>query len=346
MENQTNQPSPATIMQIGSGFWASKILLTAVNFQIFTRLAEKQSMTAKELKTDLELHCTDRNVFDFLDTLAGFGFLNRAGVLETAIYSNSIDTETFLDKNKPSYIGGILEMMNERLYGFWGNLEKGLQTGNPQNEATIGVNLFEAIYKDAEKLKVFVHGMTGVQMGGFIGFAEKFDFSKYKTMVDVGGSSGMLSIMVAKHHPHISCTTFDLPAIEPIANETIQQFQLSDRVKAQSGDFFIDSLPKADIITMGNILHDWDEDTKLLLMNKAFEAVNEGGAFVVLENIIDDNRKENIFGMMMSLNMLIETGKGFDYTFADFNTWAKAVGFKTTSLISLAGPTSAAIAYK
>jgi len=346
MENQTNHPSPATIMQIGTGFWASKILLTAVNFQIFTRLAEKKSMTAKELKTDLELHCTDRNVFDFLDTLTGFGFLNRVGILETAIYSNSIDTETFLDKNKPSYIGGVLEMANERLYGFWGNLEKGLQTGNPQNEATIGVNLFEAIYKDAEKLKVFVHGMTGVQMGGFIGFAEKFDFSKYKSMVDVGGSSGMLSIMVAKQHPHISCTTFDLPAIETIANETIQQFQLGDKVKTQSGDFFRDSLPKADIITMGNILHDWDEDTKLLLMKKAFEAVNDGGAFVVLENIIDDNRKENVFGMMMSLNMLIETGKGFDYTFAEFNTWAKAVGFKTTSLISVAGPTSAAIAYK
>ncbi|MEX2593328.1 MAG: methyltransferase [Anditalea sp.] len=346
MENQTNQPSPATIMQIGSGFWASKILLTAVNFQIFTRLAENKSMTAKELKTDLEFHCTDRHVFDFLDTLAGFGFLNRVGLLETAIYSNTIDTETFLDKNKPSYIGGILEMMNERLYGFWGNLEKGLQTGNPQNEATIGVNIFEAIYKDADKLKVFVHGMTGTQMGGFIGFSEKFDFSKYKTMVDVGGSSGMLSIMVTKHHPHISCTTFDLPPIEPIANEIIQQFQLSDKVKTQSGDFFTDSLPKADIITMGNILHDWDEDTKLLLMKKAFEAVNEGGAFIVIENIIDDNRKENVFGMMMSLNMLIETGKGFDYTFADFNIWAKAVGFKTTSLISLAGPTSAAVAYK
>ena len=110
--------------------------------------------------------------------------------------------------------------------------------------------------------------------------------------------------------------------------------------------FFADAFPQADIITMGNILHDWDEEKKLILMKKAYEALPEGGAFVAIEGIIDDERKQNAFGMMMSLNMLIETGTGFDYTFADFNKWAKIAGFKTTSLLALAGPSSAAIAYK
>ena len=346
MENKNNQPSPENIMKIGAGFWASKILLTAVNFQLFTKLAAKQSMSASEIKTELNLQCTDRNVFDFLDTLTGFGFLNRTGILENANYSNSIDTDVFLDKNKPSYIGGILEMMNNRLYGFWGNLEEGLLTGEPQNEAKKGENFFEKIYSDAKTLKIFVHAMTGIQMGGFIGFANVFDFSKYKTLTDVGGSAGMLSIMVAKQQPHMNCVTFDLPPVESIAIETIQQFQLSDRVKAASGDFFAQAIPAADIVVMGNILHDWDEATKIVLMKKAYEALPDGGAFVVIENIIDDERKNNVFGMMMSLNMLIETGKGFDYTFADFNIWAKTIGFKSTSLLPLAGPTSAAIAYK
>ena len=346
MENKNNQPSPENIMKIGAGFWASKILLTAVNFQLFTKLAAKQSMSASEIKTELGLQCTDRNVFDFLDTLTGFGFLNRTGILENANYSNSIDTDVFLDKNRHSYIGGILEMMNNRLYGFWGNLEEGLLTGEPQNEAKKGENFFEKIYSDAKTLKIFVHAMTGIQMGGFIGFANAFDFSKYKTLTDVGGSAGMLSIMVAKQQPHMTCTTFDLPPVEPIATETIQQFQLSDRVKTASGDFFAQAIPAADIVVMGNILHDWDEATKLMLMKKAYEALPDGGAFVVIENIIDDERKHNVFGMMMSLNMLIETGKGFDYTFADFNIWAKTIGFKSTSLLPLAGPTSAAIAYK
>lgn len=346
MDNPKNQPTPETIMKIGTGFWPSKILLAAVNFQLFTKLAEKQSMSAKEIKTVLGLKCTDRNVYDFLDTLTGFGFLTRAGILENATYSNGVDTDVFLDKNKPSYIGGILEMMNDRLYGFWGSLEEGLLTGEAQNEVKTGENFFDVLYNDSNRLKGFIHGMTGIQMGGFIGFAEKFDFSKYKTLTDAGGSAAMLSIMVAKNQPHMLCTSFDLPPVEPIAKETIQKFELSDRVKTARGDFFASAIPSADIVVMGNILHDWDEETKIILMKKAYEAIPVGGAFVAIENIIDDERKQNVFGMMMSLNMLIETGKGFDYTFADFNNWAKITGFKSTSLLPLAGPTSAAIAYK
>jgi hypothetical protein len=346
MENQTNQPSPESIMKIGTGFWASKILLTAVNFQLFTKLAERKTMPAKEIKDILELKCTNRNVYDFLDTLTGLGFLQRDGILDTAIYSNSIDTDTFLDKNKPSYIGGILEMMNNRLYGFWGNLEEGLLTGLPQNEAKKGEDFFRLIYNDASKLNEFVNAMSGIQMGNFMTFAQKFDFTKYKTLTDVGGSAGLLSLMVAKYQPHMSCTSFDLPPVEPIANANIQQFQLADRVKTASGDFFADPVPAADVIVMGNILHDWDEENKILLMQKAYDALPANGAFVAIEGIIDDERKQNVFGMMMSLNMLIETGKGFDYTFSDFNRWAKIVGFKSTAIIPLTGPSSAAIAYK
>ncbi len=346
MENKTNQPSPSSIMQIGTGFWASKILLSAIKFQLFTKLAERKKMSAKEIKTDLNLKCTDRHLFDFLDALTAFGFLHRDGLLETASYSNSPDTETFLDKKKPSYIGGLLEMLNNRLYGFWGNLEEALLTGLPQNEAKRSEDFFGLIYQDTNKLREFINAMTGIQMGNFMAFAQKFDFSKYKTLVDVGGSAGLLSLMVAKHQPHMSCTTLDLPPVEPIAKETIEKFHLTDRVKTQNGDFFADAFPKADIVTMGNILHDWDEEKKIMLMKKAYEALPDGGAFVAIEGIIDDERKQNAFGLMMSLNMLIETGTGFDYTFADFNRWAKATGFKTTALLPLAGPSSAAIAYK
>ncbi|WPU98511.1 methyltransferase [Mucilaginibacter sp. cycad4] len=346
MEQQPNQPSPENIMKIGTGFWASKILLTAVSFQLFTTLAEKIAMTGKEVKDILGLKCTDRNVYDFLDALTVFGFLKREGILDTAIYSNTIDTDTFLDKNKPSYIGGILEMMNNRLYGFWGNLGEGLLTGLPQNEIKKSEDFFGLIYSDPEKLKEFINAMSGIQMGNFMAFAQKFDFTKYKTLIDVGGSAGLLSLMVARHNPHMHCTSFDLPPVEPVANATIQQFGLSDQVKAASGNFFTMPIPNADIVVMGNILHDWDEENKISLMKKAYDALPANGAFVAIENIIDDERKQNVFGMMMSLNMLIETGTGFDYTFADFNRWANIAGFKSTSIIPLTGPSGAAIAYK
>lgn len=344
---QTNQPTPERIMQIGLGFWASKILLTAVNLKLFTHLAEKRKLNGPEIKKLFGFQCTDRHMYDFLDTLTSFGFLQREGVMETAVYSNGTDTEVFLDKNEPSYIGGILEMANNRLYPFWGDLETGLVTGLPQNESKHGGNnMFATLYQSPDRLKEFIHAMSGIQMGNFITFAQKFDFSKYKKLTDAGGAGAMLSLMVAKHQSHMHCISFDLPAVNPIAQENINHFGLSERVKTFDGDFFKDPLPQADMVVMGNILHDWDEEQKLKLMKKAFEALPSGGALVAIENIIDDERKQNSFGLMMSLNMLIETGTGFDYTFTDFTKWAKATGFKNTSLVQLTGPSSAAIAIK
>lgn len=340
-------PTPGNIMQIGLGFWASKTLLAAVKFQLFTILADKGKLSASQIKETLGLKCTDRNVYDFLDTLTSFGFLQREGLLDSAVYSNGTDTNVFLDKKKPSYIGGILEMANNRLYPFWADLETGLLTGEPQNEVKRGdTDMFAKLYESPERLKEFIGAMTGIQMGNFMAFAQHFDFSKYKTLTDAGGAGAMLSLMVAKHQPHMQCVSFDLPPVAPIAQDNIDHFSLSSRVKTVNGDFFKNDLPKADVVTMGNILHDWDEERKIILIKKAYEALPAGGAFVAIENVIDEQRKENSFGLMMSLNMLIETGKGFDYTFSDFTNWAKAVGFKSTMIIPLTGPTSAAIAYK
>lgn len=347
MQTTTNQPTPASILQIGTGFWASKVLLTAVQFELFTQLAKQPKQTVKDIKLKLGLKCTDRNAYDFLDCLTGLGFLNREGLLETAKYSNTIDTSVFLDKAKPSYIGGILEMQNEQGWTVWAKLDKGLKTGLIQHAVEEnGGDIFSFINNNPEMFKKFVDGMTGVQMGNFMALAQNFDFSNYKTLVDAGGSAGVLSVMVAKHNPHMNCTTFDLPALESMATETIEKFNMGEKVKIMNGDFFKDALPKADIITMGNILHDWDEDTKIKLMQSAYDALPKGGVFIAIEHVIDDKRKENVFGLMMSLNMLIETGDGFNYTFDDFNKWAKKAGFSSTELMPLAGPASAAIAYK
>lgn len=345
METTTQkQIDPSKIMQIGTGFWASKTLLTAVNMELFTILA-KGEVSGAEIQSRLGLH--SRSLYDFLDTLLALGFLKRTGLKETALYSNAKDADFFLDKNKPSYIGGILEMANNRLYPFWNDLENGLKTGLPQNETKDGGRpLFEAIYADPLKLKEFVHAMTGVQMGNFIAFARKFDFSNYKTLCDIGGSGGSLSSQVALNHPHMECTTFDLPPVSPIAQENLNTMGLGDKVNVVSGDFFIDDFPKADVITMGQILHDWSKKDKFTLIKKAYDALPDGGSLVVIENIIDDNRSENVFGLLMSLNMLIETEEGYDFTAADFNELAIEAGFQSTSLMHLSGPSSAVIAIK
>lgn len=340
------QPSPDKIMQVGMGFWASKTLLTAVHFNLFTILAVRP-LSGNEIKQKLGLN--ERGLYDFLDTLVALGFLQRNGIYEASEYSNTPEVDFFLDKNKPAYLGGILEMANTRLYKFWNNLEECLITGMPQNEllhSNGAGNQFDELYKDPSRLREFLNAMTGVQLGAFMNFARHFDFSRYHTLTDAGGCIGALCVQVAANNPNMHCTIFDLPAVKPIAEEYVQQHKLTDRVNVIAGNFFNEPIPKSDVIVMGNILHDWNKTEKIQLMKNAFQSLPEGGAFVCIENIIDNNRNKNAFGLLMSLNMQIETSGGFDFTFNDFEEWAHQTGFSSTEWIPLEGPTSAAVAYK
>jgi predicted O-methyltransferase YrrM len=337
-------PDPSHIMQVGMGFWPSKTVLSAVELELFTQLAG-DSMSGEEIGQRLGLH--PRAIHDFLDTLVALRLLDRDGDGDGGRYRNTPETATFLDKRSPMYIGGILEMANARLYGFWGDLTQALQTGEPQNEIKhTGKPMFEELYSDRDRLEQFMLAMQGVSLGNFHALAEKFDFARYRTVCDVGGATGLLCTILAQRHPHLRCTTFDLSPVAPIAERAVQAAGVADRVSVATGDFFDDPLPRADVITMGLVLHDWNLDRKMQLIRAAYEALPEGGAFVAIENLIDDARRENAFGLMMSLNMLIEFGDAFDYTGADFAGWCTEVGFSDIEIIPLAGPSSAAIAYK
>jgi hypothetical protein len=336
--------SPDRILQIGFGFWASKTLLSAVELAVFSQLADG-SKSGPELQGALGLH--PRATFDFLDTLVALGLLERDGSGDGARYANTPATALFLVKSSPQYVGGILEMANARLYRFWADLTTALKTGLPQNEIKeTGKSMFEALYADPARLEQFMDAMSGISMGNFIAFAEKFDFSSYKTLVDIGGATGQLSTIVAARHPHMRCRTCDLPEVRPIAERRVRAQRADGRVSAESIDFFADEFPKADIITMGMILHDWNLENKKMLIAKAYRALPPGGAFVAIENIIDDERRQNAFGLMMSLNMLIEFGEAFDFTGAQFAEWCEEAGFSRCEIIPLAGPASAAVAYK
>jgi hypothetical protein len=337
-------PTPEKILDTGMGFMRSKTLLSAVELGLFTKLGSK-AMTGAELRRALGLAV--RADPDFFDGLLAMGFLERDGDGAEACYRNTLETALFLDRTKPTYIGGLLEMANARLYPFWGDLTEGLKTGTAQNEVKrTGKSLFAELYSDPARLEQFMAAMAGISAGPAMAFAEKFDFSRYKTMCDVGGATGVLSMMIARRHPHLKCISADLPAVTPIATRHIAAAGLADRITAQDLDFFQQPLPKADVITMGLILHDWNLETKKMLIEKAYEALPSGGAFVAIENLIDDARRTNVFGLMMSLNMLIETSDGYDFTGAHFADLTKEAGFKRTEIIPLAGPASAAVAYK
>jgi hypothetical protein len=339
-----SQLDPAHIMQTATAFWVSKVLLTAVEFDLFTILAD-QAMTGSELGKKMRLH--PRGIYDFLDALVAGGFLERDGDGPTGRYRNTPNTAMFLNKHSPAYIGGMPEMLNARLFGFWNHLGEALRTGQPQSEVKHnGKPMFEELYDDNARLGQFLDAMSGIQAGNFQLLAEKFDFSHYHSLSDIGGALALLSRIVAAKHPHLHCTSFDLPPVATHAQQHIDKAGMGKQIKVVSGDFFADELPKADVITMGNILHDWNLEKKKLLIKKTYAALPPGGAFIAIENIIDDARRQNLFGLLMSLNMLIELGDGFDYTGADFREWCSEAGFTRFEIIPLAGPTSAAVAYK
>jgi len=331
--------TPESIMQLGLGFWGAKTLLSAVELAVFTELASAP-LKEPEIAARLKLH--PRSSRDFLDALVALGMLERRG----NTYFNSKAADFFLDRNKSTYIGGILEMANRRLYGFWGSLTEALRTGEPQNEIKRGENLFEALYSDAERVRVFLQGMTGLSAAAGKAIAAKFPWSKHKTFADIGAAQGGVPVELALAHPHLSGIGYDLPVVRPVFEDYVKSFGLERRLRFVEGDFFRDPLPTAEVIIMGHILHDWNLEEKKRLIAKAFEALPAGGALLVFEALIDDERRQNAFGLLMSLNMLIETRGGFDYTGADCSAWMKEQGFRETWVAHLAGPDSMVVGIK
>jgi hypothetical protein len=237
-------------------------------------------------------------------------------------------------------------MSSMRLYRFWADLTEGLRTGDPQNEAKTGGNLFDVIYRDPALLKEFAHAMTGISMGTAKAIAQKFPWSRYRTFADLGAAEGCLPVELAIANPHLSGIGFDLPPLQPIFDEYVASFDLTDRVRFNGGDFFADPLPQADVLIYGRVLHDWSPAEKHTLLAKAYSALPQGGALLVYETILDDDRCENAFGLLMSLNMLIETRAGADYTRAECASWMRDVGFRETWAEHLLGADSMVVGIK
>lgn len=271
---EETEPNPEHIMQVGTGFWPAKVLLAANEFDLFTVLPD-DGLRASEIEGKLDLH--PRATRDFLDALVSLGFLEREGDGNDPRYRNTPDTDAFLNKNDPRYIGGALTIFNNLIYDHWATLEEALETGQPQAiiEET-GESFFENLYSEPGRLEEFAEAMSGLSKGNFLAFAEEFDFSGYDTMTDVGGALANLSRIVARREPHLSITTLDLPRVSELAQERIQEDGLEDRVEAVARDYTEDPIPDADLVTASLILHGENLEDKKMVIDKIYEAVNPG----------------------------------------------------------------------
>ncbi|MBA3771541.1 MAG: methyltransferase [Ramlibacter sp.] len=347
MNNDKHPADPAQVQHIvdtSLAFWKSKVLLVAVELGVFTLLSDRTA-TLGELQQSLALH--PRGSADYFDSLVALGLLQREGSGEQARYANTPAAAALLDRTSPHYMGGVLEMTNQRVYPFWGSLAEALRTGRPQNETKLsGESWYQALYADRARLSQFLSAMAGYQISNFKILVQTFDFGAYGSFCDVGGATGALAMEVARRHPGTRCISFDLPAVEQIAAERIAAAGLNGQVTVASGDFLKDELPQAGVIAMGNILHNWSVDTRRMLIGKAFRALPPGGAFLAIEHLVDDDRRHNLAAMLMSINMLIETSEGSESTTSEFDRWCREAGFRHTEVKPISGGTSVGIAYK
>jgi hypothetical protein len=268
---------------------------------------------------------------DFLDALVATKFLER----RDGRYSNGEEAAMYLVKGKPAYIGGMIELASKRGYALWQHLPELLKTGEPQSEAKQGGNFYKELYQHPEKLKAFIpeklkafiEGMSGLSHEPIKALLEKFNWAQYKSFCDLGTAQGALPAAVLKAHPQLTGSGFDLPPVAPIFNAYVAEKGLANTLKFIPGNFFTDPLPQADVLIYGNILHGFDDEKKMLLVKKAYDSVLPGGALIVYETMIDDDRSANVIGLLMSLNLRLETQDGNDYTGKECKQWMEKAGF-------------------
>jgi hypothetical protein len=328
---------PDRIIEIGYAFRKSKALLSALELDLFTFLEEGPLDQAALIKG---LGIQSRGAGDFFDALVAIGLLDRSA---EGRYANSPESAYYLDRRKETYIGGPLEQANARLYASWGLLTEALRTGKPQSPLGHG---YPSFYEDPKKLEIFLNAMSGGSLLAARSLARNFPWSKYQTIIDVGTAQGCVPAEIASVHPHLRGGGFDLPHVERAFVKYVASRKLAERLKFHQGNFLNDALPSADVLIFGRILHNWDLATKKKLLQKAHNALKGGGAVIVYDALIDDARRGPAHSLLASLNMLLETAAGFEYTAAECRLWMEEIGFCYVHEMPLAGPHSAVIGIK
>jgi O-methyltransferase domain/Dimerisation domain len=325
-----NTPTFDRILRLAYGYRETKALLSAVELGVFTALGD-DAVEFEALRHKVGVHT--RGARDFFDALVAMGLLDRDA---KGRYCNMPDTARYLDRNKPTYQGYELEFINASLYAKWSGLSASLKSGEPQME-TDRSGPYARRYGNRQALEQFAAAMTASTMPIAAALTIKFPWQQYRTFVDIGCAEGCLPVRLVQEFNNLTGIGFDLPPMEPVFDAYVAKHCMTDRISFHPGDFLQAGFPSANVLIMGRVLHNWDLDIKKLLLRKAYDALPSGGCLIVYERFIDDERKASAIGLLASLNMLLMTPGGFDFTAADCRDWLKETGFSIFQIDTLTG---------
>lgn len=352
--------SPDAIFQMAIGFWVSKTLMTAVELGVFTKLSDSEAVTIEQMRDDI-LQMEQRPTEVFVTALISLGLLTVTtksnaygdGLNKKKLYSNSEIADLFLDKNKPSYIGDFIVMLDKHLYSRWDKLEQALKSNRPVRDTEDNISggkLYDQakLNQALEQMQMFTHSMYGISVGPAMALAKVFDFSNHKKMMDIGGGSGIYSIEVIKAYPNMSAEILDLEPVSKISNEYIKKFNLQDKMYTRVLDFTKDELPTdCDVALLSHIIHFFTEEKILSLLKKTYDSLSsENGVVIISEWLLNDDRTGPIPSALMSLTMVVDMPEGRNYSYEEVSKMLVDVGFKNIERRPLAGPAEIVIGYK
>jgi precorrin-6B methylase 2 len=328
------------IMDIAMGFAASQTLFTATQLDLFTRLSNHPA-TIEEIAE--ELSAPYRPVEMLVVGCAAAGLLEKKGDR----YSNSLISETYLVRDKTTYMGGFLYFTERRMYPAFARLRTAIETNKPQTYDADKEDRMAIALRNPKAARTGTLGMHGLTIAAGYALAEAVDFTPYHKILDLGGGSGALCIPIAIKYPHIEAIIVDLPLVCQAAEEVITQYGVSNQVKTYPGDFFKGGFPEgADVVLLSQVLHDWGKEECLIILKNAIETLPQGGKIIINEWVIKDEKTGPLAAAMLSLTMLIDTESGSNYTGNEISEMLKKVGFVDTAVQPLIGPNGIVTATK
>ncbi|WP_083913989.1 methyltransferase [Nocardia concava] len=325
--------SPAHILGVVSGARRAQVVLAAAELDLFTVLADRD-LAAAEIGAAIGLH--PEWTRDFLDAVASSGLI----IADGGRYSNSPDAHRYLVRGRPEYLGGFLRFLDKTLHPAWTGLAASVKSGKPVNSDAAEGDPYGVLFTDPDDRRGFFDAMD--VLNAPIGAAlARLDWSQRGTFADIGGARGNIAASLVRAHPHLRATVFDLPEVESEFDSHIGELGLKDRIEFRPGDFFTDPLPSAEVLIFGHVLHNWPVARRRQLIEAAYAALPDGGTIAIYDPVIDPARPSPS-ALLASLNMLVWSSGGSEYTVAEAETWLRDAGFVDIAAAPL-GPTSTLI---
>jgi predicted O-methyltransferase YrrM len=320
------------LMELATSFWGFKTLAAATELELFTKLSGTKGTTSAGLAKTLAI--AERPAEMLLTGCAALGLLKKRGPR----YVNSPMAERFLVRGAPQYFGGFIEMLDKRLYAGWGKLTEALRSNAPTTwDPGQHKSLFDGV--DPVMLEHFWQAMHSISSSTGDVLARTLDWKRFRRVLDVGGGSGALDIELCRRHRHLRATVYDLPFVVETAAANIERAGLTQRVSTIGGDFFADAAYPTghDAILLSLIMHDWSEADDRRILQKCYAALPSGGAVMICELLVNEAKSGPAPAALMSLNMLIETTGGRNYTAGEYGAWLRDIGFRRIRTVRLAG---------